>query len=57
MKVAYKNAHKILAWIDFMKEPTADGRKYCHDLCVTIHEVWIGELIYWPFVHITRNYK
>jgi hypothetical protein len=30
---------------------------YCHDLRVTIDGVWIGEWIYWPLVHPTRNYK
>jgi hypothetical protein len=25
--------------------------------CVTIDGVWIGEWIYWPLMHITRNYK
>jgi hypothetical protein len=24
---------------------------------VTIDEVWIGEWIYWPLMHTTRNYK
>jgi hypothetical protein len=25
--------------------------------CVTIDRVWIGELICWPLIHTTRNYK
>jgi hypothetical protein len=30
---------------------------YCHDLGVTTDGVWIGEWIYWPLMHTTRNYK
>jgi hypothetical protein len=26
-------------------------------MCVTIDRVWIGEWIYWPLIHTTRNYK
>jgi hypothetical protein len=31
--------------------------KYCHIVCVTIDGVWIGDSIYWPLIHTTRNYK
>jgi hypothetical protein len=30
---------------------------YCHDWGVTIDGVWIGEWIYWPLIHTTRNHK
>jgi hypothetical protein len=31
---------------------------YCHVFRgVTIDGVWIGEWIYWPLIHTTRNYK
>jgi hypothetical protein len=30
---------------------------YCYDLGVTTERVWIGEWIYWPNTHFTRNYK
>jgi hypothetical protein len=26
-------------------------------MCVTIDRVWIGEWMYWPLIHLTRNYK
>jgi hypothetical protein len=28
---------------------------YCHVLCLTINEIWIGEYYYWP--HKSRKYK
>jgi hypothetical protein len=30
---------------------------YCNNLYVTIDGIWIGEWIYWPLIHTTRNYK
>jgi hypothetical protein len=30
--------------------------KYCHNLCVAIDGVRIGEWIYWPLIHTTLNY-
>jgi hypothetical protein len=57
------NEHKFCSW----NTPCSHLQIFCEVgdssciascvVCVTIDGVWIGERIYWPLIHTTRNYK
>jgi hypothetical protein len=50
-------------WEEYFKGRHHSGVVYMAEritlsrVCVTIDGVWIGEWIYWPLIHTTRNYK